>query len=136
MRNITKTFLCSLLIVVILLGFCATAFADNEETVSKVVTVEDALDVVDSSEDEVAEGHGEAAAESKTDPVYEIVDLSEEKAAESTEASQSNETTETATRTGMSGPILSLIVAVALIIFGLVIIVFSNLKIKTGKKGK
>ena len=118
--------------ILMLCGCCLTAFADGDDTVE----VEEIVDAV--AEKEAAEAAAAEKAEMEAAKVNDVVDLDAESADIQGEEALPEiiSSQEVYNASIVSGPILALIAAFVLIVFGLMIIAASNKKIKAGKRVK
>lgn len=140
MKNF-KGILCLIMALVMAFSLCATAFADGEVAAAEEAVVEDVVDEVAQKEAEAEAA--KAAAEAEAAKVNDVVDLDaaaeepEEAVAEEAVAEEAPaEEAPAEIRGGLSGPVLCLIIAAVLMLLGLGVVLLSNKKIKSGKKGK
>ena len=127
-----KIVLSSILALLMLFSLCLPAFADDDDAAE----TEEIVDAVAEKEAAIAAAAAEAEAEAAK--VNDVVDMdaktSEAKkkdvSATSIPSQEENDVS------GISGPILALVVGLILIVLALGVVVASNKKIKAGKKAR
>lgn len=126
-----KSILCLILALSMICCFSVTAFATGDEA-----DVEEVVDTVAQKEAEAAAE--KAAAEAEAAKVNDVVDLDADEPSDSAANTVAAEETVAPAQSSsrMSGPVLSLVVGAVLLVFGLIVVMLSNKKIKSGKKGK
>ena len=123
-----KIALSSILALLMLFSLCLPAFADGDDAAE----AEEIVDAVAEKEAAIAAAAAEAAK------VNDVVDMDVKTTEDNIKdvSATSIQSQEENNVSGLSGPILALVVGVILIVLALGVVVASNKKIKAGKKAR
>lgn len=123
-----KIVLSSILALLMLFSLCLPAFADGDDAAE----AEEIVDAVAEKEAAIAAAAAEAAK------VNDVVDMDVKTTEDNIKdvSATSIQSQEENNVSGLSGPILALVVGVILIVLALGVVVASNKKIKAGKKAR
>ena len=123
-----KIVLSSILALLMLFSLCLPAFADGDDAAE----TEEIVDAVAEKEAAIAAAAAEAAK------VNDVVDMDVKTTEDNIKdvSATSIQSQEENNVSGLSGPILALVVGVILIVLALGVVVASNKKIKAGKKAR
>ena len=127
-----KVVLSSILALLMLFSLCLPAFADGDNAAEP----EEIVDMV--AEKEAAIAASAAKAEAEAAKVNDVVDMDAKMTEDNIKdvSATSIQSQEENNVSGLSGPILALVVGVILIVLALGVVVASNKKIKAGKKAR
>jgi hypothetical protein len=127
-----KVVLSSILALLMLFSLCLPAFADGDNAAEP----EEIVDMV--AEKEAAIAASAAKAEAEAAKVNDVVDMDVKTTEDNIKdvSATSIQSQEENNVSGLSGPILALVVGVILIVLALGVVVASNKKIKAGKKAR
>jgi cobalamin biosynthesis Mg chelatase CobN len=127
-----KVVLSSILALLMLFSLCLPAFADGDNAAEP----EEIVDMV--AEKEAAIAASAAKAEAEAAKVNDVVDMDAKTTEDNIKdvSATSIQSQEENNVSGLSGPILALVVGVILIVLALGVVVASNKKIKAGKKAR
>lgn len=132
-----KGVVCLLLVMIMTCSIFVTAFAEGERPAEVEAVIEEVVDkVAQRAADAAAEQAAREAEAAKVNDIVDLDALNEYTAVSADSVLKESEEASGQNSARISGPILSMIVASVLIAFGLIVISFSNKKIKSGKKGK